>query len=81
MSIVLTIYKLASLLGAVILPDIESALKIKATLESIGPEYKVNVHSLQDAAMHADQETIDKVNAWLRANGFDPLPPDPATPK
>lgn len=81
MSIVLTIYKLASLLGAVILPDIESALKIKATLESIGPEYKVNVHSLQDAAMHADQETIDKVNAWLAANGFDPLPPDPATPK
>lgn len=81
MSIVLTIYKLASLLGAVILPDIESALKIKATLESIGPEYKVNVQHLAGAAIHADQETIDKVNAWLTSNGFDPLPADPAKAK
>lgn len=81
MSIVLTIYKLVSMLGAVVLPDIETALKMKAAVESLGPEYKVNVHSLQDAAVHADQETIDKVNVWLTANGFDPLPPDAGIPK
>lgn len=81
MSIVLTIYKLASLLGAVILPDIQDALKIKATIESLGPEYKVNVQQLASAAVAADADTIAKVNAWLTANGFDPLPPDAATPK
>lgn len=81
MSIVLTIYKLAALLGAVIVPDIETALKIKAAFESLGPEYKANIQALSAAADQADQATIDKVNAWLTANGFDPLPPDPATPK
>ena len=81
MSIVVTLYKLAALLGAVILPDIETALKIKAVFESLGPEYKANVQALVAATQHANQETIDKVNAWLQANGFDPLPPDPATPK
>lgn len=79
--IVLTLYKLAALLGAVILPDIETALKIKAAFESLGPEYKANVHSLADAALHANEETIGKVNAWLTANGFDPLPPDAAVVK
>lgn len=81
MSIVLTLYKLAALLGAVILPDIETALKVKAVFESLGPEYKANVQALTAAAEHADQEVIDKVNAWLTSNGFDPLPPDPAVPK
>ena len=81
MTIVLTLYKLASLLGAVILPDIETALKIKAAFESLGPEYQANVQGLTNAAEHANQETIDKVNAWLTANGFDPLPPDPAIAK
>lgn len=78
MSIVLTLYKFAALLGAVILPDIETALKIKAAFTSLGPEYKANIQALTDAAQHANQETIDKVNAWLTANGYDPLPPDPA---
>jgi len=80
-AIVLTLYKLAALLGAVILPDIETALKIKAAFESLGPEYKANVHALASAAEHANEETIAKVNAWLTENGFDPLPPDPAVPK
>lgn len=81
MAIVLTLYKLSALLGAVILPDIETALKIKAAFQSLGPEYKANVQGLTDAANQANQETIDKVNAWLQANGFDPLPPDPAVAK
>jgi len=80
-SFVLTLYKLASLLGAVILPDMETALKIKAAFTSLGPEYTVNVQHLADAADKADQETIDKVNAWLTANGFDPLPADAAKAK
>jgi hypothetical protein len=74
--VVVTIYQLANLLGAVILPGIETALKIKATLESLGPEFKANIHQLGDAALLADKETIDKVNGWLTANGFDALPPD-----
>lgn len=78
MSIVVTLYKLTALLGALIVPSIETALKIKAAFESLGPEYKANIQALTDAAHHANQETIDKVNAWLTANGFDPLPPDPA---
>lgn len=81
MAIVLTLYKVAALLGAVILPDIETALKIKASFESLGPEYKANVQSLSNAATAADQATIDKVNAWLTANGFDPLPPDATAAK
>jgi hypothetical protein len=81
MSVVLTLYKLASLLGAVILPDIETALKIKAAFESIGPEYQANVQALSAASQLANQETIDKVNGWLTANGFDPLPADPTAIK
>lgn len=81
MTIVLTLYKLASLLGAVILPDIETALKIKAAFESLGPEYKANIQSLADAAVHANADVIAKVNVWLQANGFDPLPPDAGVAK
>lgn len=81
MAIVLTIYKLAALLGAVIVPDIETALKIKAAFESLGPEYKANIQALTDATEHANVETINKVNAWLLENGFDQLPPDPAKAK
>jgi hypothetical protein len=80
-AIVLTLYKLSALLGAVILPDIETALKIKAAFESLGPDYKANVQQLASAADQANDETIAKVNAWLTANGFDPLPPDPAAVK
>jgi hypothetical protein len=78
---VVTLYKLANLLGALILPDIEYALKIKAAFESLGPDFKANIQALTSAADQANQETIDKVNAWLTANGFDPLPPDPAIAK
>jgi hypothetical protein len=78
---VLTLYKLAALLGAVILPDIETALKIKAAFLSLGPEYSANIQHLADAADHANAETLDKVNAWLTANGFDPLPADAAKAK
>jgi len=80
-SIVVTLYQLASLLGAVIVPSIETALKIKAAFESLGPEFKANVHALTDAALHADAETIGKVNAWLVEQGFEPLPPDAAVAK
>jgi len=80
-SIVLTLYKLSALLGAVILPDIETALKIKAAFQSLGPEYNANIQALADAAQHANQETIDKVNAWLTSNGFDPLSADQLAPK
>jgi hypothetical protein len=77
MATVLTIYKLANLIGALILPDIETALKIKAAFHNLGPDYKANIQSLADAAGAADDETIGKVNTWLTANGYDPLPPEP----
>jgi hypothetical protein len=75
--VVLTIYKVANLIGALILPDIETALKIKAAFHNLGPDYKANIHSLADVAIAADDDTIAKVNAWLTANGYDPLPADP----
>jgi hypothetical protein len=74
--IIITIYQIAQLLGAVIVPDIIAALKIKAAFQSLGPDYKVNIQVLGDAAALANKETIDNVNAWLTANGFEPLPPD-----
>jgi hypothetical protein len=77
MATVLTIYKVASLIGALILPDIETALKIKAAFHNLGPEYKANIHTLADAADKANDETISKVNAWLVQNGYEPLPADP----
>ncbi len=77
MGVVLTIYKVANLIGALILPDIETALKIKASFHNLGPEYKANIQMLGDAAIAADDETIGKVNTWLVANGYDPLPADP----
>jgi hypothetical protein len=77
MPTVLTIYKVANLIGALILPDIETALKIKAAFHNLGPDYKANIQSLADAAGAANDETIAKVNTWLAANGYDPLPADP----
>lgn len=77
MGTVLTIYKVANLIGALILPDVETALKIKAAFHNLGPEYKANIQSLADAANTANDETIAKVNAWLAANGYDALPPEP----
>jgi hypothetical protein len=76
MTFVLTVYRLANLLGAMMSADIENALKIKAALESLGPEYKVNVQTLTDAAEHANKATLDRVNAWLANEGFEPLPAD-----
>lgn len=81
MTVVLSIYKLAQLVLAGILPDLQTALKIKSAIEGLGPEFKVNVHALADAADKANQDEIEKVNAWLQANGYDPVPPDALTAK
>src|SRR5258708_32979486 len=51
-SIVLTLYKLAALLGAVILPDIETALKIKAAFEALRPEDKTDMQGPTTAPQH-----------------------------
>jgi hypothetical protein len=66
---VLTCYKHGGLNGAMIFADLETALKIKSSLESLGAEYKANLHGLTEA--DADQGTLDKVNDWLTANGFE----------
>lgn len=76
-ALIATIFQGIQLLGTIVIPDIVTALKIKHTMESLGPEFKVNVQSLTDATEQANQDTLDKVNTWLTANGFDPLPPDP----
>lgn len=69
MTYVLTCYKHGGLNGAMIFADLETALKIKAALESLGAEYKANLNGLAEA--DADQNTVDKVNDWLTANGFE----------
>jgi hypothetical protein len=77
---ILTFYKLGVLCGAMIFPDLESSLKMKAAVTSLGPEYSANIHQLAEA-IDANQATVDKVNAWLVANGFDGLPADALKPK
>lgn len=71
MTLVLTFYRHDGMIGAAILPDAENALKIKAAVESLGVEYKANVHWLGEVSSdNVDQATIDKVNAWLVANEY-----------
>jgi hypothetical protein len=81
MTFAFVVYKHAATVGAGILPDAETALHIKAAIESLGPEYKVNLHGLSDAAETITAETIDKANAFLAGAGFDPLPADAAKVK
>jgi hypothetical protein len=76
---VLTCYKHGGLIGAMIFPDLETALKIKSSLESLGAEYKANLHGLTEA--DADQNTVDKVNDWLTANGFEAVTAESLTVK
>lgn len=71
MTLVVAFYRHDGMIGAAILTDAETALKIKAAVESLGVEYKANVHSLVEVSEdHVDQATIDKVNAWLVANDY-----------
>ena len=74
MTFVLTFYKHEVLNGAAMYPDIETALKIKAAIESLGAEYKANLHHFVEAP--ADPAALARVNAWLNENGFDSLGPD-----
>jgi hypothetical protein len=46
------------------------ALKIKSLLSPLGPDIKVNIQALADDATTADQETVDEVNAFLKANNL-----------
>lgn len=74
MTLVLTFYRHDGMIGAAILPDAETALKIKAAVESLGAEYKANIHWLGEvSADNVDQATIDKVNAWLVQNDYAPV--------
>lgn len=77
MTLVLSFYRYDGMIGAAMLPDAETALKVKAAVESLGPEYKANLHALGEVSGdHVGKETIDKVNAWLTANGFDSVTAD-----
>lgn len=74
MTLVLAFYRYDGMIGAAILPDAETALKIKAAVESLGPEYKANMHALAEVSNDSvDQKTIDKVNAWLVQNDYAPV--------
>ena len=79
MMFVVIFYKHDALTGAHMYPDIETALKVKASFESLGAEYKANLQHAVEAT--ADRAVLDKVNAWLNENGFNPLGPDATKPK
>lgn len=82
MTLVLSFYRYDGMIGAAILPDAETALKIKAAVESLGAEYKANLHALAEVSGDSvDQGTIDKVNAWLTGNGFDPVSAESLKPR
>lgn len=76
MTFVIAVYKHGAMLGGLMLPDADTTLKLKAAVESLGGEYKANVHVLANAAEHANQDTIAKANAWLTANGFEAVTAD-----
>jgi len=61
--------------------DPDTALHVKAAIEALGPEYKVNLHGLTDAAEVINADAIEKANAALTQKGFDPLPADAAKVK
>lgn len=79
MTLAVTFYKHDSLCGAAMFPDIETALKVKAAFESLGPEYKGNLQHFVEAP--TDPAAISKVNVWLKENGFESLGPDAMKPK
>lgn len=82
MTLVLSFYRYDGMIGAAILPDAETALKIKAAVESLGSEYKANMHALGEVSGdHVDQATIDKVNAWLTQNDYPPVTADSLKPR
>lgn len=82
MTLVLSFYRYDGMIGAAILPDAETALKIKAGVESLGAEYKANLHALADVSGDSvDQATIDKVNAWLVQNDYPPVTADSLKPR
>lgn len=82
MTLVLSFYRYDGMVGAAILPDAETALKIKAAVESLGQEYKANMHALGEvSADSVDQATIDKVNAWLVQNDYAPVSSESLKPR
>ena len=76
MTLAMIAYKQAQILFAGVTADATTALHVKAAVEALGPEYKVNLHGLSDAAESINEETIAKANAFLAGQGFDPLPAD-----
>lgn len=76
MTLAMIAYKQGQTLFAGVTGDPTTALHVKAAVEALGPEYKVNLHGLSDAAESITEETLAKANAFLAGQGFDPLPAD-----
>ena len=51
------------------------------SLMNLGPDEKKNIANAIAAAQAADQDTVARVSAWMKANGFQQtFAPAPATP-
>ncbi len=56
---------------------VEEILKLKALLD-LSPDVAANIKNALDYSDTTDQDTMDRVNAWLTANGLPTLVPVPA---
>lgn len=74
MPVLVTITRLGALLQVLFVESIELALKIKALLTLESDDVQVNIKSLADQAIAADDRAMALVNQWRAENGLAPLP-------
>lgn len=69
---ILRIYQAGKFIGALIVRGFATAQKLKATFE-LTPDFEVNIQTLSDRAIDADEETIREANEWRAEKGLPPL--------
>lgn len=69
MNWVITVLKLGNLIGTLVVPTIEDAMKIRR-LFKLSPDFEVNVKRLTDEALDANQETQNLIDAWADRHGI-----------
>lgn len=69
MNWVITILKLGNLIGTLVVPTIEDAMKIRR-LFRLSPDFQTNVKRLTGEALDANQGTKDMISAWAKEHGL-----------
>ena len=69
MNWIVTILKLGKLIGTLILPTIEDAMRVKR-LFNLTPDFEVNVKMLSDEALDANQDTRTLISDWAKRHNL-----------